>query len=149
MANDIQGIENLFRRVRKLATDTRQVQKPLKAAGVVMLGSIQQNFKAQGRPNKWTKLSDVTIARRRKGKGKGSAQILIDRGLLKNSHSMKVSTDGVEVGTNKIQAKRLHFGFPKGKGRGKSKTPARKFVMFQEEDFDTIGNIFNRHISGR
>ncbi|HQU86358.1 MAG TPA: phage virion morphogenesis protein [Pyrinomonadaceae bacterium] len=149
MANDIQGIENLFRRVRKLATDSRQVQKPLKAAGVVMLSSIQQNFKAQGRPQKWQKLSAATIAGRRKGKGKGKAQILIDKGRLKNSHSMKVSSGGVEVGTNVIYAKRQHYGFPGGKGKGKSKTPARPFVMFQDEDFDTIGQIFNRHIAGR
>jgi phage virion morphogenesis protein len=149
MTEGIQGIENLFRRIKKLATDTRHVERPLRAAGVLMLGSIEKNFKAQGRPNKWEKLADSTLARRRKGRGRGKAQILIDKGILKNSHSMKLFTGGVAAGTNAVQAKRQHFGFPEGEGPGHAKTPARPFVMFQEEDIRDIGEIFKRHIASR
>ncbi len=150
MSEGIQGIERLFRRVKKLATDTKHVERPLRAAGVLMLGSIEKNFKAQGRPTKWKALEETTLAGRRKGKGKGSSQILIDTARLKNSHSMKVFTDGVAVGTNVIYGPRQHFGYKAadGKsGRGHSETPARPFLMFQDEDIRDIGKIFKRHIA--
>jgi phage gpG-like protein len=62
---------------------------------------------------------------------------------------MRLRTDGVEVGTNMVQAKRQHFGYPGGTGRGRSKTPARPYMMFQNEDQDAIGTIFSRHYSRR
>ena len=60
---------------------------------------------------------------------------------------MKVMTDGVAVGTNVIYGPRQHFGYPGGSGRGRSKTPARPFLMFQDEDIRDIGEIFKRHIA--
>lgn len=119
----------------------------MKAAGVYMLGSIEKNFRAQGRPEKWVGLSEATKNRRRKGRGKGGAKILIDTARLKNSHSMRLTSEGVEVGTNVVYAPRQHFGYPGGAGRGHSKTPARPFLMFQDEDIVEIGNIFKRHIA--
>ncbi len=53
MAENIQGLSALLRRVNQLATDTRHVEAPLKAAGAVMLASVEQNFRAQGRPAPW------------------------------------------------------------------------------------------------
>lgn len=147
MTKGIQGIERLFRRIKKLATDTKHVERPLRAAGTLMLASIEKNFKAQGRPARWKSLKAATVARRRKGRGRGKAQILINTGRLKNSHSMKVFTDGVAVGTNIVYAPRHHFGYKGGEGRGRSETPARPFLMFQEEDVRDIGEIFKRHIS--
>lgn len=148
---DIVGIDGLFRRLTELATDIRQVQRPLEAAGAVMLGSIEENFQQQGRPQKWTPLSARTLAGRRQGRNKKrSPQILIDRARLKNSMAMKVNVGSdsyVEVGTNVVYAARHHFGYAGGTGRGRSKTPARPFLMIQDEDYDQIGAIFNRHIS--
>ncbi len=141
----IQGLENILRRVSRLATDTRHVEKPLKASGTYMLGSIEKNFKAGGRPNKWAPLSAGTIAGRR-NKRKSSIKILVDRGRLKNSHSMRLVSKGVQVGTNIVYAPRQHFGYPGGEGRGRSKTSARPFVMFQQEDIREIGEIFARHV---
>lgn len=147
MTEGIQGIERLFRRVKQLATDTKHVERPLRAAGALMLSSIEKNFKAQGRPVKWRALKSSTLAQRRKGRGKGRGQILIDRAHLKNSHTMKVFTDGVAVGTNVIYGPRHHFGYKGGTGRGRSKTPARPFLMFQDEDIRDIGEVFRRHIA--
>lgn len=110
-----------------------------------MLGSIEKTFRAQGRPKKWQPLSAKTLARRRRGRGKGGAQILIDKGLLKNAHSYRLTSDASEIGTNKVQAPRQHFGYPGGKGRGRSKTPARPWLMFQTEDVREIAEIFSRH----
>lgn len=151
---DIEGLNRLFKRLDELALDTRRVERPLKAAGAVVITSVEKTFQAQGRPEKWTPLSPRTLQRRRKGSGKSrrGARILIDTARLKNSISMRlVEGPAVEVGTNVIYARRQHFGYdPAGrKGRGQTKTPARPFLVVQNEDVDKIGNIFRRHIARR
>lgn len=141
----IQGLEKVIKRVHKLATDTRRPERALKTIGTYMLGSIEKNFKAGGRPDKWTELSEATIAGRR-NKKKSSIKILVDTARLKNSMNFHVTSEGVEIGTNVVYAARQHFGYEGGAGRGHSKTPARPFLMFQKEDVREIGEIFKRHL---
>jgi phage virion morphogenesis protein len=150
MADGIEGFESLIKRLGELALDTRRVEKPLKAAGAYMLGSIEKNFQQQGRPTKWDPLSPRTLAGRRKGRRKkGGAKILIDTARLKNSMSVQlVEGPAALVGTNVKYARRQHYGYDsKKKGRGHAKTPARPFLMFQDEDFEAIDRIFARHIT--
>lgn len=150
MTEGIQGLGRLLDRLGELATDTKHVERPLRAAGAYMQGSIQKNFQQQGRPKKWSPLKPVTLARRRKGRGRGGPQILIDTAKMKNQVAFTVHSKGVEVGLNAVQAKRQHFGYPGGKGPGRSKTPAREFVLVQEpEDVNNVGDIFRRHIARR
>jgi phage virion morphogenesis protein len=153
MPEGFDGMDRLIKRLGELAFDTRHVERPLKAAGTYAIGSIQRNFDEQGRPDKWSPLSPRTLASRRKGKGGGGPKILIDRARLRNSINEKVhlaSPDSyAEVGTNVVYAARQHFGYPGGSGRGHSKTPARKFLMLQQEDFPRIERIFTRHIEKR
>lgn len=147
MAEDIEGLGRLLSRIGKLTTDTRRVEAPLKAAGAYMLGSIEKNFREQGRPQKWQGLAASTLSKRRRGRGRGGPQILIDTARLKNSINFRVVTKGVEIGTNVKYAARQHFGFPGGTGRGHAKTQARSFLMFQREDFSEIAKIFRRHLT--
>lgn len=51
--------------------------------GIVMMRSVDKNFRAQGRPRAWAPLSDATLKRRRKS-GAG-ARILQDTGRLRLS----------------------------------------------------------------
>jgi phage gpG-like protein len=149
MSEAIQGLENVLRRVNRLATDVRHVERPMKAAGTYMVGSVTRNFVAGGRPAKWTPLAASTVAQRRRGSGKGGVKPLVDTARLKNSTAMRLRTDGVEVGTNMVQAKRQHFGYPGDTGRGHSKTPARPFMVIQSDDPQAITMIFSRHLSRR
>lgn len=146
MANEIQGLGRLLGRVRRLAADARNTERPRRAAGEVLRRSAEQNFRAQGRPQRWQGLADSTLSRRRRGRGRGGPQILIDTARLKNSISYRLVSEGVEVGTNVVYAPRQHFGFPGGPGRGHSRTPARPFLVVQDEDIETIAGIFRRHI---
>lgn len=146
----IQGIEQVLNRFLIIESSLENLEPAMRASGVYMLGSIERNFKAQGRPAKWQALAPSTLRGRRKGKGKGGPQILVNDGLLKGSvttpDAMQVSSGSMSIGTNKVQAARMHFGYPGGEGRGRSKTPARPFLLFQTEDADAIENIFNRHL---
>jgi phage gpG-like protein len=150
MADDIQGLTRLLGRMSQLATDTRHVERALHAAGNYAVGSIEKTFEQQGRPKKWTPLAPATLSRRRKGRGRGGSKILIDTAKMKNSIEYQVHSEGVSVGLNAVQARRQHFGYPGGKGRGHSRTPARPFLVLQEpEDVAAIGDIFRRHIARR
>lgn len=111
-----------------------------------MVGSIEKNFREQGGPVKWKGLAASTLSRRRRGRGRGGPQILIDTARLKNSIGYRLVNAGVEIGTNVVYAPRQHFGYPGGKGRGHSRTPARPFLMVQPEDVKEIGEIFKRHV---
>jgi phage gpG-like protein len=148
MSEGFAGLDDVLRRVAKMATDTKHVERPLNEAGEYAVGSVKRNFFAGGRPQKWTPLAPATVAARRKGKGRGGARILMDRGRLLASIHKSVTTDGVRIGTNYIPAPRHNFGYPGGTGRGRSKTPAREFMLLQRpDDVVKIGNIFERHIA--
>ena len=143
----LEGIDRVLSRVSRLKRDIKHAERPMRASGVYMMGSVVKNFNAGGRPKKWQKLAASTVAQRRTGKGKGGIKPLVDSGQLRNSSSMRLRSDGVEVGTNMVQAKRQHFGYPGGSGRGHAKTPARPYMMFQDDDKDAIAKIFSRHYS--
>lgn len=150
MSASIKGIEAVLNRFLIIEAAASNLEPAMKASGVYMLGSVERNFKAQGRPQKWQALAPSTLARRRKGPGKGGAQILINEGLLKGSvttaDAIQTSSGSMVIGTNKVQAARMHFGYPGGPGRGHAKTPARPFLLFQDEDVEAIETIFNRHL---
>lgn len=155
---EIQGMSGLIRRIHQLKSDTRNTERAMAAAGAYTLGSIERTFRAQGRPQKWQKLAASTLAarsrrnsrRRKANRSTGSPQILIDTARMKNQIGFKVLGGGVgvEIGLNARQARRQHFGYPGGPGRGHAPTPARPFLLFQQEDLDYIGGtIFRRHIA--
>lgn len=84
--------------------------------GLIMIRSIDKNFRAQGRPRKWYLLSPMTIGLRR-SKQKATIKILQDTGRLKGSITSQAHKDHVKVGTSLEKAPLLHFG-----GRTEPKT---------------------------
>ncbi len=148
------GLDHLNKRLGEIAANARTVKRPLISSAVYMLGSIEKNFQAQGRPRKWSPLNPRTLASRRKRKAtaggdrqvRRGSRILIDTVRLKNSMSFNVEDESAEIGTNVVYAARHHFGYPGGKGRGRSKTPARPFLLVQAEDIRKIEEIFSRHL---
>lgn len=102
--------------------------------GATVESSVVKNFQAGGRPDGWTPLSPVTLAKKKGGSiliGKGHA------GGLMGSISYQASDDYVIVGTNKVYAAIHQFGGMAGRGR-KVKIPKREFLLVQDEDWDEI-----------
>lgn len=81
----------------------------LKAWGVTVLGEIDRNFQAGGRPA-WKPLAASTIAARRQGKGGGSAQPLQDTGALRKSFDYSVAGRTLTVFSNAVTAVFAEFG---------------------------------------
>jgi len=162
--------------LKKAGEKAKDLRIPLKRCGILMLSSIDKNFRAEGRPNRWAPLSPMTIAMRRK-KGKG-AKILQDTGMGKGSIVYEVVSDQkVQIGTRRdymrihqeggsikipardiypVKARALHWVDP---GTGEdvfsmhvhqdertAKIPQRKFLLFQEEDKTNIVRIFNDYL---
>lgn len=84
--------------------------------GQVLVTETDLAFRSQKDPwgNAWAKLSAVTLARRRKGKGKGSNKILRDTGRLANSINYRADKASVSVGTNIVYAATHQFGAKMG-----------------------------------
>ncbi len=84
----IKGIKALQRRMSKMGRGLKDRRKVNARAVVVTDRWIQKNFQQEGAlaypGTGWKPLSPVTIAARRKGKGKGSVKILQDTGQLRS-----------------------------------------------------------------
>lgn len=98
----------------------------------IMIRSIDQNFDAEGRPNKWKSLAESTIKLRRHGKKKKlGTKILQNTGMLKNS------IDAIREGDKILISTKTDYGKYHQEGKG---VPARPFLMFQDEDITKITN---------
>lgn len=138
------NIKQVLNRFAQLEAAADDLEEPTQSAGEHMLGSIAKNFAAEGRP-KWQGLAASTL------KNKKGARILSESGDLENAttnaSALNVSADGFKIEPNSVYGPRHQFGYPGGEGRGRSKTPARAFLLFQDEDEDAILTIFNRHFA--
>jgi phage virion morphogenesis protein len=142
---EFEGDDELKKLMQDIKGKGKNLSVPMKRAGVLMLGSIGKNFDAQGRPDKWSPLSQWTLDRRRK-EGKG-AKILQETGRLKQSMSYKLEGDNeVAIGTNVEYAKLHNEGGSLKVGKRTAKIPKRTFLMFQEEDKENIVKIFSEYL---
>jgi len=173
---EIKDDEKVKALLKKAGEKAKDLRIPLKRAGILMLGSIDKNFREEGRPTRWVPLSPMTIAMRRK-EGKG-AKILQDTGHGRGSIVYKVvSNQEVQIGTPldymrkhqegatinipardiyPVKARALHWVDP---GTGEdvfamrvhqkartAKIPKRPFLLFQEEDKVHIIQIFTEYL---
>jgi len=173
---EVKNDEKVKALLKKAGNKAKDLRIPLKRCGILMLRSIDKNFRAEGRPKRWAPLSPMTIAMRRK-KGRG-AKILQDTGHGKGSIVYKVvSKQKVQIGTNldymrihqeggsikipardiyPVKARALHWVDP---GTGEdvfamhvhqdertAKIPQRKFLLFQEDDKKNIVKIFTEYL---
>jgi len=151
---NINNYDKIKRALEYIDKELTDFTIPLKQSGVYMLGSIDRNFRAQGRPTSWTPLSPLTIARRRKGKGTGSMRILQDTGRLKQSITTETAMrmkdkNALGVGTS-VPYARIHQygGTQKLFNTNKmAKIPERPFLFFQEEDKTAIDSIFDKYLT--
>ena len=173
---EIKHDEKVKALLKKAGDKAKDLRIPLKRCGILMLSSIDKNFREEGRPTRWAPLSPMTLAMRRK-EGKG-AKILQDTGHGKGSIVYEVvSNQKVQIGTNlgymkihqeggsikipprdiyPVKARVLHWVDP---GTGEdvfamhvhqkartAKIPQRKFLLFQEEDKKNIVSIFTEYL---
>ena len=130
----------------------------MKGIGQVLVTETDLAFRAQADPwgNAWAKLSEVTLQRRRKGKGTGSNKILRDTGRLANSINYRADATSVSVGTNVVYAAMHQFGGTKSQWPHLwGNIPARPFLPVRNnrvdlppDTLDDILDVVRVHLRG-
>lgn len=122
----LEGAKELREYLKRIAQNIGDPKPFFKAAGLVIMESVNRNFEEGGRP-KWKPLAPATIKRRR---GSGDPQPLRDTGLLmtsigKGSHGvMQTAKDHLLIGTNRPGAA--------------VNQETRPFMMLQPADEETL-----------
>ena len=170
------GDKELKTLLKKMSSKAKNLAPPLKSIKMGLIASIDKNFKAGGRPEKWKPLSPGTIAKRKK-EGKG-AKILQDTGTLKQSITGFSDKRTAKAGTNikyagihqkggiiripamvirPKKASALHF-FIGGKEifcksarlpERNVRIPARPFALIQDEDTKNFKLLILKHLRAK
>jgi len=130
-AQEVQVLLNSVK--QRMAT----LSTPLKASRLLMLRSIDNNFKSSGRPITWKPLALSTL--RWKMKHGYSSKPLIRKGLLIKSIVGKIQGDNkLIMGTVVPYAKYHQFGT--------RSIPKRPFLLFQDQDIQNINSLITGYI---
>jgi len=136
----------------KLAGRLRNLTPAMRGIGEIVRTSVERNFAASGRPEKWKPSGRVK---------KEGGQTLSDTGILRRSFTVRAYPDRAEVGTNVkyaaihqlggvITAKNKPYLRFKIGGQFISKKsvtmPARPFLMVQDEDWEKMRRYLGSYI---
>ncbi len=119
-----------------LAQRGENLRPLMKNIAGVLASSTEENFKQEGRPDKWTDLADVTKKNREKI-NKWPGQILQVEGQLASSVTTQYDDDSAVIGSNKDYARIHQLGGDAGRGK-KVKIPARPYLQLTDDDFNEI-----------
>ncbi len=123
-------------RLLKIAEKTQSLRPLMKNIAGIMSYSTEENFKNEGRPDKWTDLAESTKKQREKKK-KWPGQILQVEGKLAASINTFYDDDSAIIGSNLDYAAIHHLGGQAGKNK-KVKIPARPYLYLSDDNFKEI-----------
>lgn len=130
---DNKEIENKLLDLAKRGENLRPLMKNI--AGIFAY-STEENFKNEGRPDKWQDLSEVT-KKKRKEKNRWPGQILQVEGLLASSVTTYYDDESAVIGSNSDYAAIHQLGGDAGKGK-KVKIPARPYIKITDSEQQEI-----------
>ena len=125
---------SMLSRVSNRVKDMRPIMRDI---SVLLLESVQTNFKMEGRPKKWSPLSSSTKASKIKRRGSWQP-ILVDSGLLRKSNDTDYGSNYAKV-VNPTKYGIFHQ-------LGTRKMPARPFMVLQDSDKANIIDLMRRYI---
>jgi phage virion morphogenesis protein len=120
----------------ELAKRGENLRPLMKNIAGIFASSTEENFKEEGRPDKWTELAEITKENRKKKK-KWPGQILQVEGQLAASVNTQYDDESVVIGSNKDYAAIHQLGGKAGRNK-KVSIPARPYLKLTDDDFDEI-----------
>ncbi|MBO6181521.1 phage virion morphogenesis protein [bacterium] len=131
-------IENkeVIDRLLDLSKKGENLRPLMKNIAGILASATEENFKNEGRPNKWTDLADVTKKSREKIK-KWPGQILQVEGQLASSVTTQYDDDSAVIGSNKEYAAIHQLGGQAGRNK-KVTIPARPYLQLTDDDYKEI-----------
>ena len=119
-----------------LAKRSETLRPLMKNIAGIFAYSTEENFKEEGRPDKWTDLAESTKKQRTK-KGHYPGQILQISGQLVSSISTYYDNDSAVIGSNLDYAAIHQLGGQAGKNQSVT-IPARPYLQLTQDDFEEI-----------
>ena len=124
------------RKLLELAQKGENLRPLMKNIAGIFASATEENFKNEGRPDKWTELSEATKKQRTKQK-KWPGQILQVSGQLASSISTQYDDESAVIGSNLDYAAIHQLGGQAGKNK-KVTIPARPYLKLTDDDFNEI-----------
>ena len=138
--------KEVLTRLQELASRGENLRPLMKNIAGIMATATEDNFKDEGRPDKWVDLSETTKKQRQKI-GKYPGQILQISGQLASSVSTAYDNNSAVIGSNLAYAVIHQLGGQAGKNK-KTTIPARPYLKLTDNDFeeilDEIEKYFNK-----
>ena len=128
--------KNIERKLLELAQKSENLRPLMKNIAGIFASATEENFKNEGRPDKWTELSEATKKQRTKQK-KWPGQILQVSGQLASSISTQYDDESAVIGSNLDYAAIHQLGGQAGKNK-KVEIPARPYLKLTDDDFEEI-----------
>ena len=128
--------KDVDRKLLELAQKSENLRPLMKNIAGIFASATEENFKNEGRPDKWTELSEATKKQRTKQK-KWPGQILQVSGQLASSISTQYDDESAIIGSNLDYAAIHQLGGQAGKNK-KVTIPARPYLKLTEDDFNEI-----------
>ena len=123
-------------RLLDLAKRSENLRPLMKNIAGIFAYSTEENFKNEGRPDKWTELSESTIKQRTKNK-QWPGMILQISGQLASSVNTYYDDDSAIIGSNLEYAAIHQLGGQAGKNKS-VEIPARPYLQLTPDDFEEI-----------
>ena len=128
--------KEVLTRLQELASRGENLRPLMKNIAGIMATATEDNFKDEGRPDKWIDLSETTMKQRQKI-GKYPGQILQVSGQLASSVSTAYDDNSAVIGSNLAYATIHQLGGQAGKNK-KVEIPARPYLKLTDDNFNEI-----------
>ena len=124
--------KEVLTRLQELASRGENLRPLMKNIAGIMATATEDNFKDEGRPDKWIDLSETTKKQRQKI-GKYPGQILQVSGQLASSVSTAYDDNSAVIGSNLAYAAIHQLGGQAGKNK-KTTIPARPYLKLTDNE---------------
>lgn len=128
--------KEVLTRLQELASRGENLRPLMKNIAGIMATATEDNFKNEGRPDKWVDLSETTKKQRQKI-GKYPGQILQVSGQLASSVSTAYDDNSAVIGSNLAYAAIHQLGGQAGKNK-KTTISARSYLKLTDDNFEEI-----------
>ena len=136
--------KEVLTRLQELASRGENLRPLMKNIAEIMATATEDNFKDEGRPDKWVDLSETSKKQRQKI-GKYPGQILQVSGQLASSVSTAYDDNSAVIGSNLAYAAIHQLGGQAGKNK-KTTIPARPYLKLTDDNFEEIFDEINKFL---
>lgn len=137
--------KEVHEKLLNLAKRTENLRPLMKNIAGIFSYSTEENFKEEGRPDKWVDLTESTKKQRTK-KRKWPGQILQVEGKLAASINTYYDNDSAVIGSNLEYAAIHQLGGQAGKNKS-VEIPARPYLFLTEDDYEEIKQEINKYLT--